>query len=73
MIKKTIKDCDKILLIISLILLVFGLFNIVTVSSQEVTNKLIGKSIYYYFRKIFYILPLFADDELQHTRPSFVK
>lgn len=51
MIKKTIKDSDKVLLIVSIILLVFGLFNIVTVSSQEVTNNLIGKSIYYYFER----------------------
>ena len=48
-IKKTFKDCDKILLFLTIILCMFGLFNIVTVSSQEVTNKMIDESIYYYF------------------------
>ena len=51
MIKKIFKDSDKILLFVSIVLLFFGLFNIVTVSSQEVTNKLIGKSLYYYFER----------------------
>ncbi|MBR3523425.1 MAG: FtsW/RodA/SpoVE family cell cycle protein [Bacilli bacterium] len=48
-IKKAFKDCDKILLFITIILCMFGLFNIVTVSSQEVTNKMVDESIYYYF------------------------
>lgn len=57
MIKKMLKDSDKVLLITSIVLLVFGLFNIVTVSSQEVTNNLIGKSLYYYFdRQLLFII-----------------
>ena len=48
-IKKAFKDCDNILLFFTILLCVFGLFNIVTVSSQEVTNKMIDESIYYYF------------------------
>ena len=48
-IKKAFKDCDKMLLFLTIALCMFGLFNIVTVSSQEVTNKMVDKSIYYYF------------------------
>ena len=56
-IKKLFKDCDKILLFFTILLCLFGLFNIVTVSSQEVTNKMIDKSIYYYFyRQLLMIL-----------------
>lgn len=47
-IKKTIDDMDKVLLIISIILCIFGLFNIVTASSREAVNNL-DQSIYYYF------------------------
>ena len=56
-IKKLFKDSDKILLFFTILLCVFGLFNIVTVSSQEVTNKMIDESIYYYFyRQLFMIV-----------------
>lgn len=56
-IKKAFKDCDNILLFFTILLCVFGLFNIVTVSSQEVTNKMIDESIYYYFyRQLIMIL-----------------
>ena len=56
-IKKAFKDCDKVLLLLTIILCMFGLFNIVTVSSQEVTNNLVDKSIYYYFyRQLLMIL-----------------
>ena len=46
-----IKDSDKVLLSISIVLCLFGLFNIVNVSSQEA--QAIGGTIYYYFYRQF--------------------
>lgn len=58
--KGIFKDCDKVLLIASLILCLFGLFNIVNVSSQEVTNKLVDTSIYHYFyRQLIFLIASF--------------
>lgn len=48
--KKAYKDLDKPLLIVSFILFIFGLFNIVTASSNEAVERY-GVSIYYYFIK----------------------
>ena len=48
--KKAYKDLDKPLLIISIGLFIFGLFNIVTASSNEAVERY-GVSIYYYFLK----------------------
>lgn len=52
---KTIKDMDKVLLIVSIILFVFGLFNIVTASSQ-VSVLRYNQSLYNYFYKQLFIL-----------------
>ncbi len=52
---ETIKDMDKILLSISIILFVFGLFNIVTASSQ-VSVVRYNQSLYNYFYKQLLIL-----------------
>lgn len=46
-IKKTINDMDKILLIISIAMIGFGLLNIVTASSREAVSLKV--SLYYYF------------------------
>ena len=56
-IMKTIKDMDKILLIVSIILFVFGLFNIVTASSQ-VSVLRYNQPLYNYFYKQLFILIL---------------
>jgi cell division protein FtsW (lipid II flippase) len=47
---RTIKDMDRVLLIVSIILFVFGLFNIVTASSQ-VSVLRYNQSLYNYFYK----------------------
>jgi len=52
---KTLKDMDKVLLIVSIILFVFGLFNIVTASSQ-VSVLRYNQSIYQYFYKQLFTL-----------------
>lgn len=49
-IMKTIKDMDRVLLIVSIILFVFGLFNIVTASSQVSVIRY-NQSLYNYFYK----------------------
>lgn len=51
--KGVFKDCDKVLLIFSIVLCLFGLFNIVNVSSQEATAISTDNSIYFYFFKQF--------------------
>lgn len=51
----TIKDMDKILLTVSIVLFVFGLFNIVTASSQ-VSVVRYNQSLYNYFYKQLLIL-----------------
>ena len=48
--KKLIRDMDKGILIISIILFVFGLLNIVNASSQAVVVRF-NKSLYEYFNK----------------------
>ena len=53
--KRAIRDCDKIILFITIVLSLFGLFNIVTASSREAVNNL-DKSIYYYFYRHLIIL-----------------
>lgn len=52
---RTLKDMDKVLLIVSIILFVFGLFNIVTASSQ-VSVLRYNQSIYQYFYKQLFTL-----------------
>lgn len=52
---KTLKDMDKVLLIVSIILFVFGLFNIVTASSQ-VSVLRYNQSLYQYFYKQLFTL-----------------
>lgn len=54
---RTIKDMDKILLTVSIILFVFGLFNIVTASSQ-VSVLRYNQPLYNYFYKQLFILVL---------------
>ena len=51
----TIKDSDKLILFITIVLSLFGLFNIVTASSREAVINL-EKSIYYYFYRHLLIL-----------------
>ena len=48
--KKLMKDMDKGILIISIILFVFGLLNIVNASSQAVVIRY-NQSLYEYFNK----------------------
>ncbi len=48
--RRVIKDSDKLILFITIVLSLFGLFNIVTASSREAVINL-EKSIYYYFYK----------------------
>lgn len=56
MIKKLFNDTDKTLLIVTIALCLFGLFNIVTVSSQEATN-VNNQSIYFYFyRQLLFLI-----------------
>ena len=59
--RKALKDTDKILLFITIVLSLFGLFNIVTASSREAVINL-DQSIYYYFYRhlIILIIALFA-------------
>lgn len=52
---KVLKDMDKVLLIVSIILFVFGLFNIVTASSQ-VSVLRYNQSLYQYFYKQLFTL-----------------
>lgn len=54
---KTFKDMDKVLLIVSIVLFVFGLFNIVTASSQ-VSVLRYNQSLYNYFYKQLFTLIL---------------
>ena len=48
--RRVIRDSDKLILFITIVLSLFGLFNIVTASSREAVINL-EKSIYYYFYK----------------------
>lgn len=52
---KSVKNMDKILLIVTLIMSIYGLFNIVTASSREAVTNL-DKSIFYYFYRHLAIL-----------------
>lgn len=52
---KHIKNMDKVLLIITLAMSIYGLFNIVTASSREAVTNL-DKSIFYYFYRHLAIL-----------------
>lgn len=52
---KTLKDTDKIILFITVLLSLFGLFNLVTASSREAVTNL-DESIYYYFYRHLIIL-----------------
>lgn len=45
---KKVKNMDKILLIVTIVMSIYGLFNIVTASSREAVTNL-DKSIFYYF------------------------
>lgn len=54
-IQSTIKDMDKILLIIMILLSVFGLFNIVTASGREAVT-IMDQSVYYYFYRHLVVL-----------------
>lgn len=56
-IKEIYKDLDKPLLFVTICLFIFGLFNIVTASSNEAVERY-GVSIYYYFIKQLSILIL---------------
>lgn len=58
-IKNIINDMDKPLLIVTIIMIVFGLLNIVTVSSREAVS--LGVPLYYYFYRhsIMLIIGLF--------------
>ena len=48
--KKTINDMDKVLLILTIILFIFGLLNIVTASSRAVVLRY-NTSLYNFFYK----------------------
>ena len=50
LIKNTLKDMDKILLVITTLLFIFGLFNIVTASSRAAVIRY-NTSLYSYFFK----------------------
>ena len=50
------KDMDKTLLYISLILFIFGLFNIVTASSSEAVIRYEQSLFYYFFRQLVMII-----------------
>ena len=50
LINKTLKDMDKILLLITTLLFIFGLFNIVTASSRAAVIRY-NTSLYSYFFK----------------------
>ena len=52
---KLLRDTDKVLLFITIILSLFGLFNLVTASSREAVTNL-DESIYYYFYRHLIIL-----------------
>ena len=54
---KAIKKTDKIILFITIVLSLFGLFNIVTASSREAVINL-DESIYYYFYRHLIILAI---------------
>ncbi len=54
-IRKTFADMDKVLLIFSIILIIFGTLNIVTASSREAVSKN-ASSLYYFFFKHLVIL-----------------
>ena len=51
--KKIFEDCDKVLLISTIVLCLFGLFNIVTVSSQEASSSNI---YFYFFRQLIFVV-----------------
>ena len=53
--RRVIRDSDKLILFITIVLSLFGLFNIVTASSREAVINL-EKSIYYYFYRHLLIL-----------------
>ena len=53
--RKVIRDSDKLILFITIVLSLFGLFNIVTASSREAVINL-DQSIYYYFYRHLIIL-----------------
>jgi len=50
MIKRNIKNCDKVLLFLTCAMFIFGLLNIVTASSREAVVRY-DESLYYYFFK----------------------
>jgi len=55
-IKNNIKDMDKILLFITLLLCGYGLLNIVTASSREAVTNLAQSEFYYFYRHIIILI-----------------
>ena len=52
---KYVKNMDKLLLIVTIIMSIYGLFNIVTASSREAVTNM-DKSLFYYFYRHLAIL-----------------
>ena len=54
--RRVIRDCDKLILFITIVLSLFGLFNIVTASSREAVVNLEQGIYYYFFRHLIIFL-----------------
>lgn len=50
--RKTIRDCDKFLLILTIIFSLYGLFNLVTASSREAVSHMNQTMFFYFFRHL---------------------
>ena len=53
---KTLKDMDKVLLIFTTLLFIFGLFNIVTASSRAAVIRYNTSLYSYFFKQLFSLL-----------------
>ncbi len=59
-IKNNIKNCDKVLLTLTLIMFIFGLLNIVTASSREAVVRYDASLYHYFYRQLLILLFAFT-------------
>lgn len=54
--KKLFRDCDKFLLILTIVFSLYGLFNLVTASSREAVSNLNQSMFFYFFRHLLILI-----------------
>ena len=58
--KKLFRDCDKFLLILTIVFSLYVLFNLVTASSREAVSNLNQSMFFYFFRHLLIIIAGFV-------------